>query len=84
MTTRTLTRSHLDILAAFYEAGGSADLDRHYRIMAGTTPMQGDAGTWLVLVSLGMVAGEDSRLMLTEAGRIAAMRELAGRTREAI
>lgn len=83
MTTRTLTRSHLDILAAFYEAGGSAELDRHYRVMAGTTPMQGDPGTWLVMVSLGAVAGEDNRILLTEAGRICAQLELAARTREA-
>ena len=83
MTTRTLTRSHLDILDAFYEAGGSAELDRHYRVMAGTTPMQGDPGTWLVMVSLGAVAGEDNRILLTEAGRICAQLELAARTREA-
>ena len=79
---------HLDSLPSrhsrrLYEAGGSAELDRHYRVMAGTTPMQGDPGTWLVMVSLGAVAGEDNRILLTEAGRICAQLELAARTREA-
>lgn len=83
---RPLNRSYLSILASLYEAGGSGDLDHHARIMVGAAkhPLAGDAPTWLALVARGYVAGEDGRIMLTDAGRAAAEAVIAGRTRESV
>lgn len=82
---RPLNRAYLAILSAFYEAGGSGELDMHHRVIVGPTrhPMQGDPGAWLVLVSRGLVAGERGKILLTQEGRDEAEREIAGRTREA-
>lgn len=84
--TRPLTRPHMSILAAFYEAGGAADLDISYRLVVGPTrhPMPGDTQTWLLLVAHGLVAGEHGKLILTQLGREAAEKVIAGRVREAV
>ena len=83
---RPLNRSYLSILASFFEAGGSGSLDHHARVMVGAAkhPLAGDASTWMALVARGYVAGEDGRIMLTDAGRAAAEAVIAGRTREAV
>lgn len=81
MSTHRLTHAHLDLLANFYELGGSCELDRDRRLIGGIPPRQmaGDTGIWLVLVALGMVGGEDGKLMLTELGRQVAGDEVVSR-----
>ena len=79
-----LKRAELSLIATLYEAGGSGTLDQHSRIVVGPTrhPIPGDCVVWLKLVSRGLVAGEDGRMILTELGREEARKVIKGRTRE--
>ncbi len=85
-TTRPVTRAHLSILVAFWEAGGAGDLDMYGRVVVGPTChiVQGDPASWLLLVAHGLVSGEFGRMIVTEEGRSVASRIIAGRTREAV
>jgi hypothetical protein len=81
-----LNRAQLHILTTLHEAGGAGELDIHGRLKgAGPkgAPLPGDTVTWLILVSRGVVAGEDGMIITTERGREIAESVLAGRTREA-
>ena len=83
---RPLSLSLTTILASLHEAGGAAHLDTYCRLVVGHDrhPLPGDASSWLVLVSHGLVAGEDGRIIMTEAGRAKADEIIAGRVREAV
>ena len=79
-----LKRAELSLITTLYEAGSSGILDTHSRILVGPTkhPIPGDAIIWLKLVARGLVAGERGLMILTEAGREAALKVIASRTRE--
>lgn len=76
---RPINLVYMTILIAFYEAGGSGELDIHNRVKAGGQPLQGDSGAWMVLVARGYVAGERGKILLTQEGRDVAAEELASR-----
>jgi hypothetical protein len=77
---RTLL-AHLVIL---HERGGSGELDIHGNLLV--EPVKAKlAGTpldWLKLVSMGYLAGERGKLILTEEGRELAETGLRGRIRD--
>jgi hypothetical protein len=85
MKPRELPRPYVSILMALYEADGAGVLDQHGRVHAAKTNdiIIGDTHAWLRLVALGLVAGEDNKLLLTQAGRDLAAVFEAGRVREA-
>lgn len=76
-------RLYLDVLTELHQAGGAGTLDLHGIIWAGEPKgrMPGDPLIWMMLVSHGMVAGEAGKIIVTEAGRVAAEATLAGRVR---
>lgn len=74
-----ISLAYMSILVSFYEAGAAGELDIHHRIKVNGQPIQGDAGSWLVLVSRGLVAGERGQILLTQEGRDLAEKELASR-----
>ncbi len=82
--TDPLSRALTTVLNGLADAGGAAELDIHGRLVAGPNrhPLPGDSVSWLVLVSRGLVAGEDGKVILTQQGRAAAINRL-GRVREA-
>ncbi len=69
----TLTRAHHHLLSLLGEVGGSAELDRYGRLVAGPqrAPLAGDAPSWMVLVAHGLIAGEEGKVILTALGRAA-------------
>jgi hypothetical protein len=79
-----LNRAYQHLLTCLADAGGSADLDKHGRLVSGPQrhPLQGDSVAYLVLVSRGLIAGEGGKIILTEAGREAVRVSGAGRIRE--
>lgn len=79
---RTLV-AHLTVL---HERGGSAELDMHGNLLVGPVKakLAGTPLDWLKLVSLGLLAGEDNRLILTELGRREAEIALRGRIRSSV
>ena len=80
-----LTRPLTHILCCLAEVGGSANLDKFGRLIAGPerTVLQGDAVSYMTLVAHGLVAGEGGKIILTEAGREAVATHQAGRIRVA-
>jgi hypothetical protein len=72
------------ILVQFYEAGGCGHLDMHQTVLCGSPPAPVPAarmGDWLTLMIKGCIAGENDKVLITEAGRIEAENILAGRTK---
>lgn len=87
MTLPLLKHTEAHLVALLHEAGGTATLDLQGRVIAESKPPQplpSDLMTWMRLVAKGVIAGERDRLMLTELGREAAQKVIAGRTREAV
>ena len=80
-----LSRPYLHILVCIAEVGGSADLDRFGRLVTGPQrhPLQGDSTAYLVLASRGLIAGEEGKIILTDAGRAAVADYEAGQVRHA-
>ncbi len=80
-----LNRAYQHLLACLADVGGSADLDKHGRLVAGPQrhPLQGDSVAYLVLVSRGYIGGEAGKIIITEAGRALLAKYDAGRIREA-
>lgn len=71
MTAR-LNRAQAGMLDLIGNAG-SANLDIHGRLMAGTPqrPLPGNLVDWLKLVAAGLIHGIDGKLYLTEQGEAA-------------
>lgn len=86
MSNHRLPRPYMTILMQFEDAGGSGLIDMHGRVVVGETrhPIAGDSTTWLHLVAAGYVAGEDGKLLVTQAGRDAVEMYRSGMTREGI
>ena len=82
---RPLPTAYLAMLVNLHESCGSAELDIHNRLVVGPTrhPIPGDTGAWIRIISHGFVAGEGGKMIITELGRAAVEKELAGRVKEA-
>ena len=80
-----LNRAYKHILQCIAEVGGHADLDKYGRLVSGPSRhvLQGDAVSYMVLVSRGYLGGEAGRIILTEAGRATVEAHKAGNIREA-
>lgn len=78
-----LKSQHRTMLVELVEAGHGI-VDASGRVCVGPIrrPVAGDAVGWLVLMSEGLIAGEDGHVMPTEAGRQAVAQFANGRVRE--
>jgi len=76
MSLPTLHRGYIAMLCNLADNGGSGELDRHGRVVVGPTKslIAGSPEAWLKLVTYGLLAGEEGKLILTEAGRAEAKR----------
>lgn len=83
--TQPLPRSYATLLCNLAEAGGAGALDRYGRVVTGPSRalLAGGPEAWLTLVTKGFVAGENDRILLTEAGREEAQRYQDGLTKGA-
>lgn len=81
---RMINRYHERVLVELVAAGHGV-LDTSGRVCAGPlkAPIAADPIAWLVLVSNGLVAGENGMIMPTEEGRARAGEAGGARTREA-
>lgn len=80
---RAINHVHREMLTELVSYGHGS-IDRSGRVCVGPIrrPVPGDALGWLILVSHGLVAGEDEKIIPTEAGREAAAAMASGRVRE--
>jgi hypothetical protein len=85
-TTPQLPLLYRSMIAELYGAGGSGSLDIHGRVSVASDRrgpqrnLNGNPTDWLRIVSLGLLAGEAGKLVLTDAGRAEAERIIAERT----
>lgn len=82
MTRPAIPRAYAMLLCNLADNGGAGELDRHARVLVGATRalIAGGPEAWLRLVTEGYIAGENGKLMLTEAGRAEAKRYSDGLT----
>jgi predicted methyltransferase len=83
--SKEIPRAYKPVLMGLWENGGAAVMDVHGRLSSTKTkaPIPGDLMTWMTFVAQGLVAGEDGKIMLTQAGRDLAAKYERGRVREA-
>lgn len=81
----TLHRTQRTMLVSLADGGGSGRLDQAGRVCVGPTrrPIAGDANSWLILVTHGLVAGEDGMILMTQAGRDLVAGSVDGTVRQA-
>lgn len=81
MTEMHVPRPYVTILSRFLADGGVGDLDAFGHVLTGPTKTinSGDPTTWLKMVSLGLVAGSDGKMRITEYGREVVQHRAAAR-----
>lgn len=82
--TAAPSRYQTQMLMELVEAGhGRLDKQGRVTVEPIGRPITGDPVAWLVLVSLGLVAGEDGLVLPTQAGRDMVTHRIGGTVREA-